>query len=103
MTDEHRSSADYLKDGLDQGRFVSAHTLGDQFEQDLVEQALDEAGIAYAIRLSGDSEFALIFADAQGFGQVLVRVSDADSAKQICTEIRESDSEAAETVKAMFD
>ena len=103
MTEENRSSPDFLKDGLDAGRFVSVHTLDDHFEQDLVEQALDEAKITHAIWLSGDSEFALIFADAQGFGQVLVRAEDAEAARQICADIRATDADAQETVKAMFD
>ncbi len=103
MSDEQRSSPEYLKEGLDAGKFVSVHTLEDHFEYDLVGQALDDAGIAHAIRLSGDSEFALIFADAQGFGRVLVHASDAEAAQQICADIRATDAEAAETVKQMFD
>ncbi|GEM_PF-2450473 len=103
MTDEQRSSPEYLKEGLDAGRFVSVHTLEDGFERDLVQQALAEAGIPHAIRLAGDTEFSLIFADAQGFGRVLVHARDAETAQQICDDIRATDEEAAETVKQMFD
>jgi hypothetical protein len=103
MSEEQRSSPEYLKDGLDEGKFMSVHTLEDHFERDLVRQALAEAGIPHAIRLAGDTEFALIFADAQGYGRVLVHASDAEAARQICIDIRESDAEAAETVKQMFE
>ena len=103
MTDDQRSTPEYLKAGLDEGTFISVHTLEDHFEYDLVEQALREAGIAHAIRLAGESEFALIFADAQGYGRVMVHADDAATARQICREIRATDAEAAETVKQMFD
>lgn len=98
-----RNSPEYLREGLDDGRFVAAHTLNDHFEKDLVEQALDQADIPHAIRMAGESEFALIFKDAQGFGTVLVRAEDAARVAELLAEIRQSDAEAAETVRQMFD
>ncbi len=98
-----RNSPEYLRQGLDEGRFVAAHTLNDRFELDLVERALNDAGIPHAIRLAGDSEFALIFEDGQGFGTVLVRVEDAERVGRVLAEIRQSDAEAAETVRQMFE
>jgi len=103
MVDPTRSSPEYLKAGLDEGKFLSVHTLEDHFEYDLVEQALRDAEIPHAIRLAGESEFGLIFADAQGYGRVLVRSGDAEAALRICLEIRDTDAEAAETVKQMFE
>jgi hypothetical protein len=102
MTTE-RNSPEYLRQGLDEGRFVAAHTLNDHFEKDLIEQALGEADIPHAIRMAGESEFALIFEDAQGFGTVLVRAEDAERVGELLSEIRSSDAEAAETVRQMFD
>ncbi len=98
-----RNSAEYLRQGLDEGRFVAAHTLNDHFEKDLVEQALEEADIPHAVRMAGESEFALIFEEAQGFGTVLVRAEDAETVRQLLTDIRSTDAEAAETVRQMFD
>jgi len=97
-----RNSPEYLKQGLDEGRFVAAHTLEDHFEKDLVEKALMDAEIPHAIRLTGESEFGLIFEDAQGFGTVLVRSEDGERVAQLVSEIRRSDAEAAETVRQMF-
>ncbi|MCO4771627.1 MAG: hypothetical protein KDA24_16460 [Deltaproteobacteria bacterium] len=98
-----RNSPEYLRQGLDEGRFVIAYTLSDHFQKDLVEQALEEADIPHAVRMSGESEFALIFEDAQGYGTVLVRKEDAERVGQLLDEIRASDAEAAETVREMFD
>ena len=98
-----RNSPEYLKDGLAEGRFVAAITLEDHFEKDLVEQALDERDIPHAIRMAGESEFALIFEDAQGYGTVLVRAEDADRVKSLVDEIRASDEDAQETVRQIFD
>lgn len=100
MTD--RNSPEYLREGLDEGRFVAAYTLNDHFEKDLVEQALADADIPHATRLAGESEFALIFEEAQGYGQVLVRTKDAERVAGLLQDIRASDAEAAETVRQMF-
>ncbi len=83
MTEE-RNTAEYLRAGLADGRFVAAHTLSDQFEKDLIEQALNNAGIPHAMRLTGESEFALIF-------------------EEMIREIRRSDEDAEETVRQLFD
>ena len=101
MTD--RNSPEYLRRGLDEGRFVAAYTLNDHFEKDLAEQALADADIPHATRLTGESEFALIFEDAQGYGQVLVRAEDAERVAELLREIRASDAEAAETVRQIFE
>ena len=98
-----RNSPEYLRQGLAEGRFVAAHTLNDHFEKDLVEQALEEADIPHAVRMAGESEFALIFEEAQGFGTVLVRAEDAERVGQLLSEIRATDAEAAETVRQLFD
>lgn len=98
-----RNSPEYLKQGLAEGRFVAAITLNDHFEKDLVEQALEEADIPHATRMAGESEFALIFEEAQGYGTVLVRADDAPRVKLIVEEIRATDEDAQETVRALFD
>ena len=98
-----RSSPEYLKDGLAEGRFVAAITLEDHFEKDLVEQALLQGDIPHAIRMNGESEFALIFEDAQGFGTVLVRSEDAEKVRSLVEEIRATDEDAQETVRQIFD
>ncbi len=100
---EERSSPEYLKQGLDEGRFVIGYVLEDHFERDLVESALADADIPFATRLTGESEFAKIFEDAQGYGTILVRSEDKPRVDLIVTDLRESDEEAAETVKQMFD
>ena len=101
MTEE-RNSPEYLRQGIDEGRFVAAYTLNDHFEKDLVEKALNDAGIPHAIRMTGESEFALIFEEAQGYGSVLVRAEDAERVAEVVKDIRLSNEEAAETVRQMF-
>ena len=101
MPDE-RNSPEYLRQGIDEGRFVAAYTLNDHFEKDLVEQALRGADIPHAIRMTGESEFALIFEEAQGYGSVLVRAEDAERVGEVLKDIRLSNEEAAETVRQMF-
>jgi len=102
MTEE-RNSPEYLKQGLDEGRFVVGYVLEDHFERDLVEAALSDADVPFATRLTGESEFGLIFEDAQGYGTILVRTEDKPKVDLIVTDLRQSDEEAAETVKQMFD
>ncbi len=102
MTEE-RNTAEYLRAGLADGRFVAAHTLSDQFEKDLIEQALNNAGIPHAMRLTGESDFALIFEEAQGYGTLLVRAEDARRVAEMIREIRRSDEDAEETVRQLFD
>lgn len=98
-----RSTPEHLKAGLDEGRFTAAITLDDHFQKDLVEQALADADIPHAVRMSGESEFALIFEQAQGYATVLVRTEDAPRVKELFEAIKSTDAEAAEAVRQLFE
>lgn len=91
MTDEAR----HLEDRINTGAWVIAHRLHDAFEQAVVEQALEQDGIAFETRLSYDTSFSFLFAPKKGFGVVVVPVADEARAEELISAILAQDERAA--------
>jgi signal recognition particle subunit SEC65 len=62
---------------------ISIHTLKNQIEAQVIENALQEAGIKCIIRTFEDRAYNGIFIPQNGYGQVLVEEKDRERAKEI--------------------
>lgn len=67
---------------------VPVHTLNNQIEAQVVENALREAGIKFVIRTFEDSAYNGIFIPQKGYGQVLVDEKDRVKAEEIIAALR---------------
>ncbi|MBM4048091.1 MAG: hypothetical protein FJ279_23565 [Planctomycetes bacterium] len=66
-----------------EGKTCTVHTLQSFGEQVLVEDALDEADIPFAIQTTEDLAFDGAFTAQKGFGRVLVLETDKARARQV--------------------
>ena len=62
---------------------IPVHTLKNQIEAQVIEDALREAGIKFVIRTFEDRAYNGIFIPQKGYGQVLVEEKDRERAEEI--------------------
>ena len=62
---------------------IPVHTLKNQIEAQVIENALREAGIRFVIRTFSDRAYNGIFIPQKGYGQVLVAKRDQQRANEI--------------------
>ena len=64
-------------------QMIPIHTLKNQIEAQVIENALREAGIEFVIRTFVDRAYNGIFIPQRGYGQVLVAKKDKQKANEI--------------------
>jgi len=62
---------------------IPIHTLKNQIEAQVIEEALREAGIKYVIRTFEDTAYNGIFVPQKGYGQVFVEEGDRQGAEKV--------------------
>ena len=71
----------------DQEIFVKVHTADDQFEADVIKDALEKEAVPVLIRSFSDTSFNGIFIPQKGWGSVLVPEQFRDKAKVVINNI----------------
>ncbi len=69
-------------------QLIPVHTLENQIEAQVIENALREAGIKFVIRTFEDRAYNGIFIPQKGYGQVLVEEKDRSRAEEIIAALR---------------
>ena len=95
-----RNSPEYLEAGLRDGLFAIAYELNGPFETDLVSQVLEDAEIPFALRLNRETAFSFLFQGQRGYGVVLCRAADLESARALLAELKESEKTAMAALEA---
>jgi len=87
--------AEEIRRRVAEGDVIIVHRLTDQFEQEVIHQALDQEEIVHDIRLSFEHSYSFLFEPMHGFGAVLVRAVDAERARTLIDAVLALDEEAA--------
>lgn len=89
-----RSTPETIQEGLSNGTFVLAAHLEDEFQAQLVEQALTEDEIPHVIRHSRETAWSFLFTPQVGWGAIVCRVEDVGRVRVIVDQLEQSDGDA---------